>query len=1139
VASIAATGSDPTPVECTACGHANPPGSRFCGACGRELAVSVQCDRCGAENPPDHSFCSQCGQRLGAAPAPEPEPSHAIEPVSVPAHLAERVRAERAELEGERKQVTVMFADVVGSMRLAELTDAETWQRIMDRFLAIVSDGVHRFEGTVDKFTGDGAMALFGAPIAHEDHARRTCLAALHLHDKLGEFANELRRSEGLNLSVRIGLNSGEVVVGTIGDDLRLEYTAIGHTFGLAQRMESLAEPGRAYLTAHTAELVEGYFELDDLGEFDVKGVSEPLRVYALAGVGSARGRLDLSRARGFSRFVGREEEMATLDSALEHALAGDGQAIGIVGEAGVGKSRLCHEFAERARARGIPVYEAQGQAHAKTIPFLPVLQVLRSYFGIDDRDDDLAAREKIAGRLLLLDESFADDLPLLFEFLAVPDPERSAPKTDPEARQRQLLGLVKRLVVANSQRETGILLFEDLHWLDPGSELFLAAQIEAIQGNRNLTILNFRPEYSADWMRRSYYRQLPLAPLGPEEIDELLADLLGADPSLDGLPTLVRERTAGNPFFIEEVVRELVEAGNLEGRRGAYRLVRPVQGASVPATVQAVLAARIDRLPEGAKGVLQAASVIGKEFTHPVLERVADLDERALEATMAELVAAEFIYEQSLYPQLEYSFRHPLTREVAYRSQLTDRRTRTHAGVAAAIEEVHAGALDERAALLAYHWEEAGESLQAARWHARAADWAGYTAPAEALRHWRRVRELTMELPETQETTGLAMGSRTMILQFAWRLGLSDEEVAAVFEEGKELAEEHGDDATLSILLATYGTVRGLRGHIDEYVALTGESVGIAERLGEPAILVPMLVPASYARFVKGLLPEAVAQMERVLELTEADRMLGAGIGVGNPYGWCVMFRANLLALVGRIPEAQKEIERGIEIARAYEDTESLGWAHMNAVNIARLSGEDAGAVAHGQQAVEIAERIGDAFSRAAAPSFLGMAHVISGEPADALPHLERSDEIIRERRTGMELQPWVLSFLAEALARVGELDRATETARFALDLASQRGQWPSELLAHRATARVLLAAGDPGTADEIERLLLESMSLADRIDSPAETLQGRIDLVRLAELRSDESARMRALEAARALAKEIGATGHARRLAELAAVT
>ena len=319
--------------------------------------------------------------------------------------------------------MTVLFADVTGSMDLAERIDAEEWTRIMDRFFAILSDGVHRFEGTVDKFTGDGIMAIFGAPIAHEDHAQRACYAALHLRDQLAEYAAELRRTQSLNFSVRMGLNSGEVVVGTIGEDLAMEYTAVGHTVGLAQRMESLAEPGKIYAAQDAASLVGGYLALNDLGEFQVKGVSAPVHVHELTGIGAARGRLDVSRARGFSRFVGRTEEIRALEEARERAVAGEPQVIGIVGEAGVGKSRLCHEFVQRVRAGGTPVYHASGHAHTKSVPLMPVLEFMRAYFDVTEQDSDQTARERIAGKLLLLDESFAEDLPLIFDFLAVSDP--------------------------------------------------------------------------------------------------------------------------------------------------------------------------------------------------------------------------------------------------------------------------------------------------------------------------------------------------------------------------------------------------------------------------------------------------------------------------------------------------------------------------------------------------------------------------------------------------------------------------------------------------------------------------------------------------------------------------------------------
>ncbi|MEX0993549.1 MAG: adenylate/guanylate cyclase domain-containing protein [Solirubrobacterales bacterium] len=480
-------GTPNAPLACSSCGHPNREGARFCGECGASLEATRRCPACGSENPSEQRFCDECGSKLeaqaGASPASAP--AFTPTPVELPEHLTRKIRDQAAGLAGERKQVTVLFADVMGSMELAERLDAEQWRQIMERFFAILCEGVHRFEGTVDKFTGDGIMALFGAPIAHEDHAQRACYAALHLREQLASYAAEIRREHGLNFSVRMGLNSGDVVVGAIGADLTMEYTAIGHTVGMAQRMEQLAAPGAAYLTENTASLVEGYLALTDLGESKVKGASRPLRVYELTGVGAARGRLDISRARGFSSFVGRADELRALDDALEQAAAGQPQVIGIVADAGVGKSRLCDVFMQRCRAKGIAIYHTSGQAHAMSIPLLPVLQLMRDYFDVTELDSDQTARERIAGKLLLLDKSFSEDLPLIFEFLAVPDPERPSPHMDPEVRQRRLLDITKRLTRAQSDREQGVTVFEDLHWLDPASEVFLANQVEASQGTR------------------------------------------------------------------------------------------------------------------------------------------------------------------------------------------------------------------------------------------------------------------------------------------------------------------------------------------------------------------------------------------------------------------------------------------------------------------------------------------------------------------------------------------------------------------------------------------------------------------------------------------------------------------------------
>ncbi len=689
-------------MTCGACGFENPEGLKFCGECGEALSVATACPRCGFANPPAFKFCGACGAPLGEAPAKMERAPRDY----TAKHLAEKILRSRSALEGERKRVTVLFADVKGSMELAERMDAEEWSTIMSRFFQILSAGVQRFEGFVDKFTGDGIMALFGAPIAHEDHAQRACYAALHLRDEIRHYADALRRSQGIDFSVRIGINSGDVVVGRIGDDLRMDYTAQGHTVGMAQRMEQLAAAHSVYLGESTAKLVAGYVELRDLGTSAVQGASAPIRVFELVGMGTHRTRLDAARSRGLTRFVGRDSDLQALEAALEQARAGQGQVVGVVAEAGIGKSRLCSEFVERCRRRGISVNEGHCPAHGKTVPYLAVLELLRSIFDIGDRDDAHDARRKIAGELLLLDGSFEALLPLVFDFLGVPDPERPAPSMSPEARQRHLAAFVRHLTRARSQRELRVLLLDDAHWIDAGSDAFLSQAVEAASGTRTLLLVNFRPEYHADWMSKSYYRQVPLLPLEREATAELLADVLGSAPSLAGLSEKIHERTRGNPFFIEEVVLSLVENGSVEGGHGAYRLVAPVEDIEIPDAVQAVLAARIDRLPEREKRLLQTASVIGKELPDAILQRVAGLPEAELAGALAVLVQGEFLFEAALYPRAEYAFKHPLTHQVAYESQLAQGRARIHAAVAHAIEEVDADRLDERAALLAYHWK-------------------------------------------------------------------------------------------------------------------------------------------------------------------------------------------------------------------------------------------------------------------------------------------------------------------------------------------------------------------------------------------------------------------------------------------------
>lgn len=790
-------------MTCPACGHDNPEHAKFCGECGQGLAL--RCSSCDAELVAGSKFCNQCGATISALTTTSAPPTQIPErkpSAYTPQHLAEKILTSRSAIEGERKQVTVLFADVKGSMELADQLDAEQWHHVLDRFFSILTDAIHRYEGTVNQYTGDGIMALFGAPIAHEDHARRACYASLDARAKLTAYADQLRIEQGLNFGVRIGLNSGDVVVGKIGDDLRMDYTAQGHTVGLAQRIEQLAAADRVYMSEHTKILVDGYFELRDLGTSKLRGAKQPVGIFELEGLGAARTRLDLSRVRGLTRFVGRNDEMNILTTALSRARNGHGQVVGVVGEAGLGKSRLCHEFVEQCRAQGIAIFEGHCPAHGKNIPYLPILELYRSFFGITTPDSPAQARNKIAGALLLLDKRLVDSLAVLFEFMGVSDPDKPAPDLPADTRQRQLFELTHKVYRAQTEQGIETIAFiDDVHWIDPGSDAFLTQLVEATAASNTLLLLNFRPEYQAEWTNRTFYQQLPLVPLGADDLRELLVSLLGTDRSISALVPRVIDWTGGNPFFTEEIVQMLIESGHLEGTPGAYRLMTPLDELDVPVNVRSVLAARIDRLSENAKRLLQTASVIGKEFSGPLLTSVAELNAADISSALDRLRNGDFIFDRALYPVAEYAFKHPLTQEVAYDSQLEVRRSEIHAAVARALEHGDDAALDKQASLLAYHWDSAGDLPKALEWHERAAVFTGgHDAPA-SMRHWLRVRELVAALPPDEATLSTGAVACSRILMLGWRLQSTEAESQRYFEDGKRMAEQGADGQALSRL--------------------------------------------------------------------------------------------------------------------------------------------------------------------------------------------------------------------------------------------------------------------------------------------------------------------------------------------------
>jgi len=944
-------------------------------------------------------------------------------------------------------------------MELAEQLDPEEWHQILDRFFEILSEGVNRFEGTVNQYLGDGIMALFGAPIAHEDHAQRACYAALWLRDELGTYSRELKREQGIGFSVRMGLNCGEVVVGKIGDDLRMDYTAQGHTVGLAARLQSLASPDTCYLSSDVADLVQGYFELDDLGEFKVKGVSDPVSVFELRGLGAVRTRFDVSKARGLSRFVGRVDDFHTLDTALAQAQAGDGQVVGIVAEAGVGKSRLSFEFMEACRAKGLRTLEGRAVSHGKSIPLLPILQAFRDYFDIDEGDDDRQVREKIVGRMLLFDESHRDDLPVLFDFFGVPDPEHPTPPMDPETRQRRLFNVLRLSVQRDSSQGTTVTLIEDLHWLDAASEAWLEQWVDAHAGSHNLLVVNTRPEYRAAWMQKPWYRQIPLRPLGPEAIAELLDDLLGDKQTVEALASRIFERTAGNPFFAEEVIRTLVESGNLAGEKGNYRLVVPVERIEVPSNVQALLAARIDNLAEDDKRLLQTAAVLGKEFSEPVLASVTNQSREELAPILQRLKAADFIYEEALYPVVEYAFKHPLTQAVALEGQLRENRRAVHERAATAIEEDRHERLDEAAALIAHHWEEAGRALEAARWHDRAADFIGKSDFGEEQRHRRRVRELVRLVPECPEAPALGANACRSILALSFRLGVDDEERDAAFEEGLAWAKQTGEPFYEARMYQAMSVATANRGSLDAAIAHGRNWQRIAATLPQDDRRTVKNWPLTNPIYRQGGLDELRLLCEWQVEATRGHPEWGMR-------DWQVSAFADAASLLGLVEALQGHPQKGadlaqqaIDAARSVPNPEGEAWGLLRRIEIDLMMDDVEHARRLVPRLIEIDDRMGSLTTRAWTHINIGRLLLHEERPDDARKSLAIAEEICSTCYQSDRSD--AVTELALCSLALGEKGRAIALAEEALHEATEMGASLFALRAALALGESLRASG------------------------------------------------------------------------------
>ena len=1023
-------------MQCPRCQHEAPPRAKFCPECATPLPG--RCAKCESELPPGAKFCPQCAAPVGGAPA---APRFESPVAYTPTHLAERIRTSKDALEGERKHVTVLFADLKGSMELLADRDPEDARRLLDGVLERMIEAVHQYEGTVNQVMGDGIMALFGAPIAHEEHAVRACYAGLRMQQRVGEYAQSVHRTLGVPLHIRVGLNSGEVVVRSIGSDLHMDYTAIGQTTHLAARMEQMAMPGTILLPAEMLPLVEGYVLTRALGPRPVKGMDAPLEVYELVGASPIRSRLHAAAARGLTRFVGRDSEIVQLASARDRARTGAGQLVAVVGEPGVGKSRLYWEFTRSHLTEGWLVLESASVSYGKATPYLPVIDLVRAYFKVEERDEPRVVREKVTGKLLTLDENLRGDLAPVLALLGMPVPEPSWTGLVAAERRHRTFDAIKHLVLRESLVKPVALLFEDLHWIDDETQGLLDTLVESLPTARVLLLVNYRPEYRHTWGGKSYYTQLRIDPLAAASAGALLHGLLGGGRSLDPLKRLLLERTEGNPFFLEESVRTLVEGGVLVGDRGAFRLARALDTTHVPATVQAVLASRIDRLPPSVKHLLQSAAVIGKTVALTLLETVAEMAALELRRGLAQLQAAEFLYETSLFPELEYTFKHALTLEVAYQSLLRERRRTLHAGVLAALEarsrEQGPGSVEVLAhhAVRAESWQpaasylyRAGARAQAEARYGPAVDY--YEAAADALRRLGEAADPRLELDVYLElwSTRISTNRVDRLGELAARV----EALARRLDAGPRLAQVQVRQAqAIAIAAAIPGTLASAL-ELARDAATGAHAEDLRTR--------------SYARFLMGVVYRDMGRLEEAIREHDAGARLFATAPAGDEPGLIYPIFVSL-----------------------------CGWRSEVEATLGRFDA----ALAAGGEALRVATEIRHSSSLAIANAFLGYAHLLRGDLPAAVPILERGLAIAEEHdvmhgicANGVYLA-WAVCLAGDKARGLDYVDRALERHATALMQWTRFGT---------VTAAAYLAGG---RADDARRVVTAGIAAAAERDA------------------------------------------------------
>ena len=1026
-------------MKCPKCQTENPAENKFCRECGAKLLLA--CPKCGAEIPPEDKFCGKCGHDIRKLP--EAPPVDYSEPQSyTPKHLADKILTTRSSIEGERKLVTVFFADVANYTSVSEKLDPEEVHQIMDGVFKVLMDEIHKYEGTINQFTGDGVMALFGAPVAHEDHAQRACYAALAIQKALGEYGDRIEKDTGVEFKMRIGLNSGPVIVGAIGDDLRMDYTAVGDTTNLGSRMESMAKPGTILVSGNTHRLVRSFFEFESLGKVEVKGKKALQDAFELIKAGEVATRIGASVAKGLTRFVGRKNSMAALLDAFDRVKSGSGQVIGLLGEAGVGKSRLLLEMRNMLPQDEYSYLEGRCLQYGGSMAYLPVLDILRSYFDIKEGDREFLIKKKMEDKILDLDVKLKGVIPAFQSLLSLKVDDEDFSKFEPKEKREKTFEALRDLMIRVSQEKPLVLVVEDLHWMDKTSEAFLGYLTGWLANTPIMLLLLYRPEYTHPWGSKSYYTKVGLDHLGTISSGELVKAILEEGEVATELRQLILNRAAGNPLFMEEFTHTLLENGSIERKDEKYILRGKASDIQVPDTIQGIISARLDRLEDNLKRTMQVASVIGRDFAFRILQTITGMREE-LKPYLLNLQGLEFIYEKNLFPELEYIFKHALTQEVAYNSLLLKRRKEIHAKIGRAIEELYAERLEEFYEMLAYHYSRSDSLEKACQYSRLSGEKAEENySHREACDFYKGALNMLNKLPETAENKKEKLEVLYLIGPPLVFLGFPEGSLG-MFQEGERLSKELGDERRLAMFYNAMSMYYSFKGDPQLGMKYSEDAFKEARKNRDIELMVPLAVglcvsynPAGEHYKIVDIAPDVINLIEKAERETDSFSMEG-----WNPYSFLCSSCGEKMGFLGAFDEGKTFLEKGLANATKMNDLIALGFLEMQYGYLYIVKGDWESSKELLEKGIKHNEEAKYAFLSALSWSSLGYACAMLGDPVTGKRHAEKGLEIHRD--SGVEMFLSLAHYHSGSIhLDLGDLKNARSLAEEALRLSQKNSE-------------------------------------------------------------------------------------------------